>query len=176
MPLSVEKQQNVTDTLNLYYRARYYDPYLGRFISEDPIRFRGGIDFYGYVLNNPVNLSDPRGHAPCNGGDCTKVAPLPSNSSACDNYGTEPYWGASERCFCKCAGDSAWSQQVRGCLACEFNNGSGKTARHARCYTAAGPAGMPVATLLKCEKRCYVGSPSGPPGNGPVGGGGGAAW
>ena len=39
-----------------YYRARYYDPRIGRFISEDPIRFRGGMNFYSYVLNNPVNL------------------------------------------------------------------------------------------------------------------------
>jgi RHS repeat-associated protein len=28
-----------------YYRARYYDPRMGRFISEDPITFFGGINF-----------------------------------------------------------------------------------------------------------------------------------
>ena len=28
-----------------YYRARYYDPKIGRFISEDPIGFRGGVNF-----------------------------------------------------------------------------------------------------------------------------------
>jgi len=43
------------------YRARYYDPQIGRFISEDPIRFRGGIDFYEYVFNNPPLWTDPRG-------------------------------------------------------------------------------------------------------------------
>jgi RHS repeat-associated protein len=47
-----------------YYRARYYDPSTGRFLSEDPIRFAGGTDFYSYVLNNPVNRNDPKGENP----------------------------------------------------------------------------------------------------------------
>lgn len=38
-----------------YYRARYYDPEIGRFITEDPIGFAGGINFYAYVENNPEN-------------------------------------------------------------------------------------------------------------------------
>jgi RHS repeat-associated protein len=44
-----------------YYRARYYNPALQRFISEDPIQLRGGINFYSYVYNDPVNLVDPEG-------------------------------------------------------------------------------------------------------------------
>jgi RHS repeat-associated protein len=36
-----------------YYRARYYDPRLGRFISEDPIRFAGGLNFYTYLTVRP---------------------------------------------------------------------------------------------------------------------------
>lgn len=45
-----------------YYRARYYDPTIGRFISEDPLRFLSGVDdFFAYVSNNPVILKDPTG-------------------------------------------------------------------------------------------------------------------
>ena len=46
----------------IYYRARYYDPTIGRFISEDPTQFAGsGTNFYAYVDNDPVNLTDPLG-------------------------------------------------------------------------------------------------------------------
>jgi RHS repeat-associated protein len=44
-----------------YYRARYYDPKIGRFISEDPIGFKGGINFYAYVDNRPTIWTDPSG-------------------------------------------------------------------------------------------------------------------
>ena len=50
-----------TDEL-YYYRARYYDPTLERFISEDPIEFESNdFNFYRYVGNDPVNLVDPEG-------------------------------------------------------------------------------------------------------------------
>jgi len=49
----------------LYFnRARFYDPSLGRFISRDPIGEAGGLNLYGYVFNNPVNLNDPLGLEP----------------------------------------------------------------------------------------------------------------
>jgi len=45
-----------------YYRARYYDSSVGRFISEDPIGINGGINFYAFVGNSPVDLVDPSGN------------------------------------------------------------------------------------------------------------------
>jgi RHS repeat-associated protein len=49
----------------LYYmRSRYYDPALGRFISEDPAGLAGGLNPYEYANNDPVNWRDPSGMAP----------------------------------------------------------------------------------------------------------------
>jgi RHS repeat-associated protein len=45
----------------MYYRARFYDPQLGRFISEDPIGLSGGVNQFAYVSNNPQNGTDPSG-------------------------------------------------------------------------------------------------------------------
>jgi len=47
-----------------YYRARYYDPEVGRFVSEDPLGFKAGMNFYAYVNNNPINFNDPSGNCP----------------------------------------------------------------------------------------------------------------
>jgi RHS repeat-associated protein len=44
-----------------YYRARYYCPAVGRFISEDPLAQAGGTLLYKYASNNPVNRTDPSG-------------------------------------------------------------------------------------------------------------------
>ena len=44
-----------------YYRARYYDPVLKRFISEDPIRLGGGLNVYQYVEGMPTMATDPSG-------------------------------------------------------------------------------------------------------------------
>jgi len=48
-----------------YYRARYYDAKVGRFVSEDPIGLAGGdINLYSYVWNRPTMFIDPWGLSP----------------------------------------------------------------------------------------------------------------
>jgi len=57
-----------------YYRARYYDSTIGRFLSEDPLRFKAGAmiledpfhfkpgtNFYNYAFNSPLQWRDPDG-------------------------------------------------------------------------------------------------------------------
>jgi RHS repeat-associated protein len=101
-----------SDSGLFYYRARWYDPVLGRFISEDPDGLRRGLNLYAYADNDPVNANDPFGlytvrygisqHravdvdpqcGPHNGGGCTThLAAILMCSCKCDN-GTD--WKAS---------------------------------------------------------------------------------
>ena len=52
-------------------QARYYDPVIGRFLSNDPVGFQeGGAGYfnrYAYTFNDPVNFTDPTGMAACPG-------------------------------------------------------------------------------------------------------------
>ena len=44
-----------------YHTARYYIPWLGRWLSADPIGIQGGVNLYCYCDNDPVNLNDVAG-------------------------------------------------------------------------------------------------------------------
>lgn len=59
-----------------YHRARYFDPVLGRFLSEDPLGYDGGdSNLYRYAKNDPVNYTDPSGNvAASNYGFTLKIA------------------------------------------------------------------------------------------------------
>jgi len=50
-----------SETSLYYQRARYNETSVGRFISEDPVAFLGGANFYQYVRGNPITLADPFG-------------------------------------------------------------------------------------------------------------------
>jgi RHS repeat-associated protein len=47
-----------------YYYNRYYHPVNGRFLNEDPILCEGGLNFYNFTRNNPINYNDPFGLVP----------------------------------------------------------------------------------------------------------------
>jgi RHS repeat-associated protein len=69
-----------------YYRARYYDAGVGRFIGQDPLGFDAGDNnFYRYVGNNPIHLTDPSGERAYSGqtiGDYTRFLTYKSKSGA----------------------------------------------------------------------------------------------
>ncbi len=48
----------------MYYRARYYNPSTGRFVSQDPIGFLAGdANLYRYVGNGVTGATDPSGQS-----------------------------------------------------------------------------------------------------------------
>jgi RHS repeat-associated protein len=48
-----------------YYRARYYEPSLGKFLSNDPLGFDAGdYNLSRYVMNDPLGWTDPDGKSP----------------------------------------------------------------------------------------------------------------
>jgi|SRR5579862_570067 len=87
-----------------YYRARYYDSNAGRFVSEDPLGFHAGVNFYSYVWNAVPNLSDSSGQFPTwwhhdetlklakdvFGPKCADKAQAVANADAAVDH---PWWG-----------------------------------------------------------------------------------
>jgi RHS repeat-associated protein len=56
-----------SDTGLVYMQARYYDPVIGRFYSNDPVGFSGNphsFNRYAYANNNPYKYTDPNGEFP----------------------------------------------------------------------------------------------------------------
>lgn len=97
--------------------------------------------------------------------DCAAYAllyPAKHDSPICLEYGpTDSYKGANARCFCQCAGDSAWSKFVRACLRCMYREGVDGSLAHTICYDlgdrlAPGGGGRPWGTLAACAIECWL--------------------
>ncbi len=57
-----------------YYKARFYDPTIRRFLNTDPIGYADGMSMYAYVGWDPVNKIDPMGLSECRPGEgCVHV-------------------------------------------------------------------------------------------------------
>jgi len=54
--------QYFDDETGLHYNfRRYYDPSIGRYVTSDPIGIIAGINYYVYVIGNPLMYYDPYG-------------------------------------------------------------------------------------------------------------------
>ena len=82
-PFQYTARESDTETGLYYYRARYYDQSIGRFISEDPARY-DFTSFYSYVGGNPVLWQDPLGLWKCSSGTtCKDLDPRLKNALTC---------------------------------------------------------------------------------------------
>jgi uncharacterized protein RhaS with RHS repeats len=79
----------------MYMQARYYDPVIGRFYSNDPVGFTGEVDTfnrYSYVANNPYKYTDPAGEAKVytwNAGKTASGRSMAGHAATMTNDGTE---------------------------------------------------------------------------------------
>lgn len=60
-PFRFSSKQFDAETTFYYYVYRYYSPYLGRWISRDPVAESGGANLYTFAGGNPIVLVDPMG-------------------------------------------------------------------------------------------------------------------
>jgi RHS repeat-associated protein len=75
-------QLNIPELSLFDFKARAYDPTLGRFLSADPAGYASDVNSYAYVGNDPVNGTDPSGMA----------EPQPAKLKSGDGNGGPPCW------------------------------------------------------------------------------------
>ncbi|UZE13507.1 RHS repeat-associated core domain-containing protein [Pseudomonas sp. B21-053] len=82
-PIRFQGQYHDHETGLHYNRYRYYDPGVGRFVSQDPIGLAGGFNLHAYAPN-PIEWVDPLGLAKSSGGAGRKQqSDKPNQNSKC---------------------------------------------------------------------------------------------
>lgn len=111
------------------FGARWYDSERGRWITEDPVRTMGGLNFYGFVHNRPYNRMDPTG---------LREVPWPLNGKCC-NYSPSPQFA--------CIGGRYWMLCPGSCTRTFTQDCDGMTCGAATFFSA------PAGEQIKCSKR-----------------------
>jgi len=152
-----DARESDTETGLYYYRARYYDQNLGRFLSEDPVRYSGGIDVYAYARNNPTTFNDPYGWEPNGQGSC-------GGTTNCDKY--KKFWRYDLYAICRMFPNDPKSNCIRLCLQQGFfpgNHGVGSYQLDPPLALGGTPGGDAANALgqafgpithLTCFKKC----------------------
>jgi RHS repeat-associated protein len=127
-----------TETNLYYYRARYYDPTTGRFLSEDPTGFWAGGNFYRYVGNHSTDLVDPSG--------LLQVCCRPANVGVANFWADISLKPAPCHCFLKLSNGTTlggyhtywpWSGTLGG-LVLRPDDNADQNARNATCTLVPG--------------------------------------
>jgi RHS repeat-associated protein len=127
-----------------YYRARYYSPGLGRFISEDPLEFNGGgPNLYSYVGDDPIGELDPSGRGIVGCADA-----LANLLRAI--YNIQKDLGAIARCG-EC--NAGHERELKGRII-DLKNALAKVQTHCAAYAGAAEAIAEALELLGEAEEC----------------------
>jgi len=113
-----------------YMRARWYDPEIGRFLSEDPAGAAGGTNAYVFAGDDPINGQDPSGL-----GDCYDVYMVAKDANG-HEVGSRIHLYYTAGCFVSATGgvqgrrllprdDSGESTRCRSKVQCTYTQSTG---------------------------------------------------
>jgi RHS repeat-associated protein len=139
-PFQYTARESDTETRLYYYRARYYDPNTGRFVSEDPVDFEAGTNFYDYVANDPTVFIDPWGLWHCVAGIDCNITPDLKNAL---------------ECFDKCTNGETVVTSARRPPSPKHPNGSHSRGEACDLNRANNP-GVTRPDAERCRKQCFA--------------------
>ncbi|WP_099076213.1 RHS repeat-associated core domain-containing protein, partial [Proteus alimentorum] len=113
-----------------YYGYRYYQPWIGRWLSADPAGTVDGLNLYRMVRNNPVTLQDPDGRAPTPSTSATTSEHFINRLPTSFHEMKTDDWGGS--CIKRC---EAWSQKYSRDFKRETHYTASKLGRHFTLYS-----------------------------------------